>query len=70
MALKEKLIGLILIIAGLFPFLLKIESLGNLFTKYTFLSYFAPGEIVYQIILIALGILLIWNFRRRVEVRR
>ncbi len=70
MAFKEKLIGLILIIAGLFPFLLKIGALGNLFTKYTFLSYLAPGEIAYQIIIIALGILLLWKFRGKVEMRR
>lgn len=70
MAFKEKLIGLILIIVGLFPFLLKIEALGNLFTKYSFLSYFAPGEIAYQIIIVVLGILLIWKGRRRVEMRR
>lgn len=70
MALKEKLLGLILIIAGLFPFLLKIKSIGDIFAKYTFLSYLAPGEIIYQIILIVLGILLIWKVRGKVEARR
>ncbi len=70
MALKEKLIGLVLVIAGLFPFLLKVEAIGDIFTKYTFLSYLAPGEIVYQIIIIVLGILLIWKVRGKVEVRR
>lgn len=69
MAFKEKLIGLILIIVGLFPFLLKIQAIGDAFSKYTFLSYLAPGEVIYQIIIAVLGILLIWKPRRRVEVR-
>lgn len=70
MAFKEKLIGLILIIAGLFPFLLKVKAIGDAFSSYTFLSYLTPGEIVYQIIIILLGVLLIWKVRGKVEVRR
>lgn len=70
MAMKNKLIGLILIILGIFPFLLKIESIATAFEKYTFLSYLAPGEILYQIIIIALGAWLIWTLKPRVESRR
>jgi heme/copper-type cytochrome/quinol oxidase subunit 4 len=68
MAMKEKLIGLILIIIGILPFLLKIKSVSDSLAKYTFLSYLAPGEIIYQLIIIALGVWLIW--KRRVIVRR
>jgi len=67
MAFKEKVIGLVLIILGVFPFLLKIKSIGDSFAKYSFLSYIMPGEIVYQIIIIVLGVLLIWRRRARVE---
>jgi len=68
MAMKEKLIGLILIIIGILPFLLKIKSISDSLAKYTFLSYLVPGEIIYQLIIIALGVLLIW--KRKVIVRR
>ena len=59
MGFKEKLIGGILIIIGALPFLLKIKSISNLFTKNKVLSYIMPGEIIYQLIIIFLGILLI-----------
>jgi hypothetical protein len=70
MAMKNKLVGLILIIIGILPFLLKIESISAALAKYTFLSYLAPGEIVYQIIIICLGVLLIWTVRPRVQTQR
>lgn len=67
MAVKNKLIGLILIILGALPFLLKIESIGTLFEEGKALSFIAPGGIIYQIAIIALGVLLIWRMRTRVE---
>jgi len=66
---KNKFIGLILIIIGILPFLLKIESIATSVEKYTFLSYIVPGEIVYQIIIIGLGVLLIWTVRPRIVPR-
>ena len=66
---KNKLVGLILIIIGILPFLLKIESVATAFEKYTFLSYLIPGELIYQIIITCLGILLIWTVRPRVISR-
>ena len=70
MALKEKIIGLIIIIAGVLPLLLKVEKIANFFAKNKFLSYLVPGEIIYQIIIIILGVLLIWTVRPRIEKRR
>lgn len=67
MAFKEKLIGILLVLIGLLPFLLKIKAVGDFFTKYTFLSYFAPGEIVYQIIIVVLGVLLLWRIKAKFE---
>jgi hypothetical protein len=68
MAFKEKIVGLVLIIAGLFPFVLKVPAVSTAFVKYTFLTYLAPGEIAYQAIIVVLGILLVWKpKRRRVE---
>ena len=58
MQIKEKIIGVILI---------KIDKISTAFTSSKFLSYLMPGEIVYQIILIILGILLIWTMRSRFE---
>ena len=67
MQIKEKLIGIILIILGALPFLLKIESISTFFTENKILSFFAPGEIIYQIVIIILGALLIWRIQPRVE---
>ena len=69
MAIKEKLIGIILIIVGALPFLLQIESVNQSLPA-DILSYLAPGEIVYQIVIIALGIWLILKVRHRIEMRR
>ena len=61
MGLKGKLIGLIVILLGVWPFLLKIDRVGTFFASYKFLEMLTPGEIVYQVAIIVLGILLIWN---------
>ena len=70
MTMKNKLVGLILIIIGILPFLLKIQSIATSVEKYTFLSYLVPGEIVYQIIIIVLGAWLIWTVKPRVQTQR
>lgn len=67
MGAKEKLIGFILIAAGILPFAIKIQAIGDLFTTNQILSYILPGEIAYQIIIIALGVLLIWRMKPRIE---
>jgi hypothetical protein len=64
---KKKIFGLILIIIGLLPFLLKIQSIGNYFSEYKFLTYLTPGEIVYQAVIIVIGVLLIFTVRPRIE---
>ena len=63
MAFKEKLIGLILIVLGAWPFLLKIEAVESFFSAYKFLEMLTPGEIVFQVALIVLGVLLVLKFR-------
>ena len=69
MGAKEKLIGLVLIVLGVWPFLLKIEAVGDFFSSYKFLEVLTPGEIIYQVALVALGVLLIWRFRVRGQVQ-
>lgn len=70
MGFKEKLIGLLLIVIGALPFLIKIKEVGEFFEQNSFLKVLTPGEIVYQIVLIILGVLLIITIRPRVETRR
>lgn len=67
MKLKEKLIGIILIVLGALPFLLKIERIGTTFSTNKILSYIAPGDWIYQIIIIILGISLVLTLRHRIE---
>ncbi len=69
MAIKEKLIGLVLIIVGAWPFLLKINLIGNFFSQYKFLEVMTPGEIIYQTIVIILGIMLLWKLKTRAEIK-
>lgn len=60
---RGKLAGIILIILGAWPFLLKVESIGKFFSAYKFLEYLTPGEIVYQGVIVILGIFLLWRVR-------
>lgn len=62
---KSGLVGIIIIIVGAFPLLLNIKSISDSLAPYTFLLYVQAGEPVYQIILILLGVLLIWNPKPR-----
>ena len=70
MAFKEKVIGLVLIILGVWPFVLKIDAIDKFFASYAFLKWLTPGEILYQIIIILLGVLLIWRIKSKVEESR
>lgn len=63
MSAKSNLIGIIIIIVGAFPLLLNIKSISDSLAPYTFLSYIQAGQPVYQMILILLGVLLLWNPR-------
>ena len=64
MALKEKVIGLIMILVGALTFLLKIEKIGSLVGGYTWLL---PGEYLYQAILIVIGLILLIRIRPKIE---
>lgn len=59
MSLKEKIIGVLLIIVGVVPLLLKIPSLKD----NQYLNYLIPGDIIYQAILIILGIILLYSIQ-------
>ena len=61
------IIGVILIVLGALPFLLKIEKISAVFLGNKVLSFLAPGEIVYQIVIIILGILLVWKVRSQFD---
>ena len=66
MTAKEKLIGIVLIVIGALPFLLKIKAVGDVIGSY---KWILPGEIIYQIVLIVLGVLLIWTKRQQLPAR-
>lgn len=65
MRIKEKFIGIALIIIGALPFLLKTKSISDFFAQNKILSFIIPGELVYQIIIIVLGVLLIWTLKSK-----
>ncbi|MDD5192150.1 MAG: hypothetical protein PHH54_00765 [Candidatus Nanoarchaeia archaeon] len=69
MPIKEKFLGVILILVAILPMLSKIESIKNYFSS-GILSYLVPGEIIYQIILIVIGILLVISLRSRYKAQR
>jgi hypothetical protein len=60
---RGKLVGILLIVIGAWPFLLKSDKIAKFFSEYKILEYFIPGEFFYQIILIFLGVLLLWRVR-------
>lgn len=64
MAFKEKLIGLILILVGALPFLMKINAINLLLGKYLFIM---PGQTLYQVVVIILGLLLLIRIPSREE---
>jgi len=63
MTFKEKSVGIILIIIGLLPFLLNIAIINNFITSFPLVHYLVPGELVYQAVLILLGIFLFYKVR-------
>lgn len=63
MTLKEKGIGLVLIIIGALPFLLKIGTVKDSIPG--FLTGLIPGEAIYQGVLIILGLILFFSLRPR-----
>lgn len=64
---KEKIVGILLLIIGAFPLIMMIESVQTSLSQYEFLSYLIPGEpaILYQVIIILLGIMLFWSNKPR-----
>jgi hypothetical protein len=62
MTAKEKIIGILIVLLGALPYLLKIKSIGSAMAKYTFIL---PGQLTYQIILVVLGAFLIIEMRNR-----
>ena len=65
MGAKEKLVGIILIIVGVFPLLMNITSVSDSLKQYTFISYLNAGGPIYQIIIIILGGLLLYTPKPR-----
>jgi len=64
MSFKSKLIGIILIILGALPWLLKIETVNDTIGAYAAL----PGTSMYQTVIIILGLLLLVQFKHRVNI--
>lgn len=64
MGMKEKLIGLVLVILGLWPVILKIGAVAEYVKQYSFLTYLTPGELVYQAIIVVAGLLLLISMRK------
>jgi len=65
---KQKLIGLVLIVLGALPFLLQVTAISDFFETYVWLAFFMPGEIGYQIVIVLLGFWLILKFKPKVEL--
>lgn len=61
---KEKIVGILLIIIGLFPLLNGIKPVADSLSKYTWLSFFNSGGVVYQFVIVVLGVILVWEGRR------
>lgn len=60
--LKEKVIGIIVVFLGLLPFLIRIPKIAE---KIGDISAYSPGTIIYQVVLIILGILLIYEKKQQ-----
>jgi len=68
MPIKHKFIGFIIVIVGILPFLTKIPQIGTAIDKYKFLAAIVPGSIIYQAIIVILGLSLIWKFKPQVAL--
>lgn len=63
MRVKYKFIGILIILMGIFPLIMNVKPIADSFLKYPLLSYLTPGGVVYQFVIILLGILLVWEGR-------
>jgi hypothetical protein len=63
MLIKAKIAGIVLIIVGALPFLLKLEIFSSIFDKYNFLSFILPGGFGYQLLIVLIGIWLFWKLK-------
>jgi branched-subunit amino acid transport protein len=63
-SIKEKISGIILILIAIIPFIVKNKWLASSSAE-SVLSYFIVGEIAYQALIILLGIMLVFGYRRR-----
>ena len=63
MPIKHKFIGFAIVIVGLLPFLTKVPPIAEAVEKYKFLTGIVPGSIIYQVIIVLLGILLLLKLR-------
>lgn len=68
MTIRAKLIGFVLIVIGVLPFLLKLGVVSDFFDSYSFLTFIMPGEIGYQVLIIVLGVFLIWTVKSKFEM--
>lgn len=60
MGLKEKIIGILLIVIGVYPWLLKIGAVKNALGNYAL----SPGGYLYQAIIVILGLLLVVRLKK------
>ena len=67
MGLKEKIIGILLIVVGAWPFLLMIEQVSEIVEGWGIVEILTPGEIAYQIIVVLLGVLLLISLKPRMQ---
>ena len=70
MGLKEKVIGILLIVVGAWPFLLMIEAVNEIIADWGLVNALTPGEIAYQVIVILLGVLLLISLKPRMQRER
>ncbi len=62
---KEKIIGLILIMVGILPFVINFSS--DKITNQELINNIVPGTIIYQVVLIILGIVLVLMRAKKIK---
>ena len=67
MGFKEKIVGVLIVVMGAWPFILMITSVKDFVTRNPLLNYLSPGQPAYQIILIVLGAFLLWSPKPRMQ---
>lgn len=68
MPIKHKLIGFIIVMVGILPFLTTVPPIATAIEKYKFLEAIVPGSIIYQAIIILLGIALLLKLKPNVSI--